>query len=55
MNISTLASAIKKDVNNEDSIIINFYGLVLKGMFKIILFLGVPYIAYLLFMFGQKG
>ena len=55
MSISRLAAAIKEDVNNEDSIIINSYGLVLKGMFKIILFLGVPYIAYLLFMFGQQS
>ncbi|MEH7389854.1 hypothetical protein [Bacillus sp. JJ1474] len=55
MSISRFAAVIKEDVNNEESIIIKSYSQVLKVMFKIILFLGVPYIAYLLFIFGNQS
>ena len=55
MNISRLAAAIREDVNREDSTIIDSFAMILNGLFKIILFCGVPYIAYLLYLLVQQS
>ncbi|MBY0122735.1 hypothetical protein [Bacillus sp. S/N-304-OC-R1] len=55
MKISSLAAAIKEDVNQDDSVIINSFGKILNVLFKFTLFLCVPYMAYLLFLFYQQG
>ncbi|WP_170289620.1 hypothetical protein [Cytobacillus depressus] len=55
MSISRLAAAFLEDVNDEDSVIINFFQRILNGMYKMILLFGIPYMAYLLFHLIQQS
>lgn len=55
MGIFRLAASIKNDVNSEESMIIDVFELVLKRMFKLILFLGLPYVTYLFLQLSYHG
>lgn len=47
-SISRLAAIIKEDVNSEDSSIINLYSKLLNGWYKLVIWFGVPFMAYVL-------
>ncbi len=51
--LSTLTAAIKEDVNNDESLILEQYDRLLKNMFVLILYLGIPFTIYLIFQFTQ--
>ncbi|MBU8878931.1 hypothetical protein BGM26_08025 [Bacillus sp. FJAT-29790] len=47
-------AAIKEDVNNEESMIIDGYGRFLNIIFKLVFWLGTPYLFYLMLQFGRQ-
>lgn len=51
--IAQLVAKLKEDVNSEESVIIDSYSQFLARMFKLILWLGIPFVGYLLLQFGQ--
>lgn len=51
--LSTLIVAIKEDVNNEKSIILHQFYQLLKNMFILILWFGIPFTIYLILQFTQ--
>lgn len=51
--LSTLTAAIKVDVNNDESIIINYFYRLLRNMFTLIKWFGIPFILYLVLQFTK--
>lgn len=47
-SLSKITEVIKEDVNSEESLIAEGMNWMLNGWFKLILFLGIPYLGYLL-------
>ncbi|MBS4190894.1 hypothetical protein KHA94_11940 [Bacillus sp. FJAT-49705] len=51
--LSSLAAVISEDLNKEESLIIQFYGQFLNGLYKVVLWFGIPYIVFLLIQFNK--
>jgi hypothetical protein len=47
-SLSKITEVLKEDVNSEESLIAEGMNCLLNGWFKLILFLGIPYLGYLL-------
>ncbi|WP_157452477.1 hypothetical protein [Bacillus sp. J33] len=54
-SISKLAALIKEDVNSEESLIVNLYSNLLNGLYKLIVWFGVPFLIFILVSFITKA
>ncbi|MFO1444752.1 hypothetical protein KDN24_16400 [Bacillus sp. Bva_UNVM-123] len=53
-SISRLAAAFKEDVNNEESMFVQYIYKMLNNMFKLIILFGIPFVIYLLFQLSKS-
>ncbi|MFE8695820.1 hypothetical protein ACFYKT_05510 [Cytobacillus sp. FJAT-53684] len=49
--ISRLVAEFKEDVNKDESMVLDIYSRFLSSLFKLILWLGIPFIAYIMIQF----